>query len=66
MTSPKSVEVRCQGAIGGGGEVMRAKVTHGDQDDRPHPLRTAYPNRGNRIRNNVKAEKVSTCDAHGF
>jgi hypothetical protein len=28
---------------------MRAKATHGDQEDRPHPLRRACPDRGNCI-----------------
>jgi hypothetical protein len=45
----RRVESRRQGAIGGGGEVMRAQATHGDQEDRPHPLQRACPDRGNRI-----------------
>jgi hypothetical protein len=28
---------------------MRAQATCGDQEDRPHPLRRACPNRSNRI-----------------
>jgi hypothetical protein len=44
------VEARRQGAIDGGGEVMRAQATHGDQEDRPHPLwGGACPDRSNRI-----------------
>jgi hypothetical protein len=39
---------------------MRAQATHGDQEDRPHPLRRACPNRGNRISLHVKEERVST------
>jgi hypothetical protein len=42
-------ETRRQGSIGGGGEAMRAQATHGDQEDRSHPLRRACPDRGNRI-----------------
>jgi hypothetical protein len=43
------VEARRQGAIDGGGEAMRAQATHGDQEDRPHPLRRVCPDRSNRI-----------------
>jgi hypothetical protein len=32
-----------------GSELMRTQVTHGDQEDRPHPLRRACPDQGNRI-----------------
>jgi hypothetical protein len=39
------VEARSQGAIDGGGEVMRAQATRRDQEDRPHPLRRACPDR---------------------
>jgi hypothetical protein len=45
----RRVEARRQGAIDGGGEAMRALSTHGDQEDRPHPLWRACPNRSNRI-----------------
>jgi hypothetical protein len=43
------VEARRQGAINGGGKAMRPQATHGDQEDRPHPLRRACPDRSNRI-----------------
>jgi hypothetical protein len=42
-------EARRQGAIGGGGEAMQAQATHGDQEDHPHLLRRACPDRTNRI-----------------
>ena len=42
-------EARHREAIGGGGEAMRAQATYGDQEDRPHPLRRACLDRGNRI-----------------
>jgi hypothetical protein len=45
----RRVEARRQGAIDGGGEVMRAQATHGDQEDCPHQLRRACPNRSNPI-----------------
>jgi hypothetical protein len=43
----RRVESKRQGAIDGGGEAMRAQATHGDQEDRPHPLRRACPDRSN-------------------
>jgi hypothetical protein len=43
------IEARFQGAIDGEGEAMRAQATRGDQEDRPHPLRRACPDRSNRI-----------------
>jgi hypothetical protein len=43
------VEARRRGAIDGGGEVMQAQATHGDQEDHPHPLWRACPDRSNRI-----------------
>jgi hypothetical protein len=43
------VGARSQGAIDGGGEVMRAQATRRDQEDLPHPLRRACPDRSYRI-----------------
>jgi hypothetical protein len=45
----RRVEARCQGAIDGGDEAMRAQATHGDQEDRPHQLWRTCPDRSNRI-----------------
>jgi hypothetical protein len=49
VTEERRVEARCQGAIDGGGEAMRAQATHVDQEDCPHPLRRACPDGSNRI-----------------
>jgi hypothetical protein len=45
----RRVEARRREAIDGGGEVMRAQATPGDQEDRPHPLWRACPDRSYRI-----------------
>jgi hypothetical protein len=45
----RRVEARRQGAIDGGCEVMRPQATRGDQEDCPHPLRRACPDRSYRI-----------------
>jgi hypothetical protein len=56
----RRVEARRQGAIDGGGEAMRAQATHGDQEDRPHPLRSVCPGPEHACHYPVKDEKVST------
>jgi hypothetical protein len=45
----RRVEARRRGAIDGGGEVMQAQATCGDQEDCQHPLQRACPDRSNRI-----------------